>query len=65
MAAAHFRSCHRGASATRIHPKAALAIAKRLADARKRELWRPMRNAVDDELAALIAEAEGLSEALA
>ncbi|WP_137113502.1 cobaltochelatase subunit CobN [Mesorhizobium sp. GR13] len=41
----------------RENPKAARAIAKRLADARRRGLWRPLRNAIDDELAELIAEA--------
>jgi cobaltochelatase CobN len=49
----------------RENPKAARAIAKRLTDARRRGLWRPLRNAIDDELAALIAEAEGRSEAAA
>ncbi|MCO5065472.1 MAG: cobaltochelatase subunit CobN [Rhizobiaceae bacterium] len=41
----------------RENPKAARAIARRFADARRRGLWRPLRNAIDDELAALIAEA--------
>jgi len=39
------------------NPAAARAIAERLASARRRGLWHPLRNSVDDELAALIAEA--------
>ena len=30
------------------------------ADARRRGLWHPLRNSVDDDLAALIAEAKAL-----
>ncbi|MGE0499819.1 MAG: cobaltochelatase subunit CobN [Rhizobiaceae bacterium] len=43
----------------RENPDAARAIARRLADARRRGLWHPLRNSVDADLAALIAEAEG------
>lgn len=39
------------------NPAAARAIAERLAGARRRGLWHPRRNAVDDDLAALVAEA--------
>jgi cobaltochelatase CobN len=39
------------------NPAAARAIAERLASARRRGLWHPLRNSVDDDLAALIAEA--------
>ena len=41
----------------RENPQAAQAIAERLAAARRRNLWHPLRNSVDDDLAALIAEA--------
>ena len=41
----------------RENPAAARAIAERLAAARRRGLWHPRRNAVDDDLAALVAEA--------
>ena len=41
----------------RENPAAARAIAERLASARRRGLWHPLRNSVDDDLAALIAEA--------
>lgn len=44
----------------RENPAAAQAIAERFADARRRGLWHPLRNAVDEELSALIAEARGL-----
>mgnify|MGYP003700530771 FL=1 len=40
----------------RENPAAARAIAQRFADARRRGLWHPRRNAIDDDLAALIAE---------
>ncbi|MGE3365502.1 MAG: cobaltochelatase subunit CobN [Rhizobiaceae bacterium] len=43
----------------RENPEAAKLIAKRFADARRRGLWHPLRNSVDGDLAALIAEAEG------
>lgn len=46
----------------RENPAAAKFIAERLASARRRGLWHPLRNSVDDDLAALIAEA-GRSEA--
>jgi len=39
------------------NPAAARAIAERLAAARRRGLWHPRRNAVDDDLARLVAEA--------
>lgn len=38
------------------NPAAARAVAGRFADARRRGLWHPRRNSVDDDLAALIAE---------
>lgn len=41
----------------RENPAAARLIAKRFADARRRGLWHPLRNSIDDDLAALIAEA--------
>lgn len=47
----------------RENPAAARAIAERFAAARRRGLWHPRRNAIDDELAALIAEARGLEAA--
>ncbi|WAJ26331.1 cobaltochelatase subunit CobN [Antarcticirhabdus aurantiaca] len=43
----------------RENPGAAALIARRFADARRRGLWSPLRNAVDADLAALIAEARG------
>ena len=39
------------------NPAAARAIAERFAAARRRGLWHPRRNAVDEELAGLVAEA--------
>ena len=39
------------------NPAAARAIAERFAAARRRGLWHPRRNAVDDDLASLVAEA--------
>ncbi|GAA2816716.1 cobaltochelatase CobN subunit [Aminobacter aminovorans] len=42
----------------RENPAAAKFIAERFATARRRGLWHPLRNSVDDDLAALIAEAE-------
>ena len=41
----------------RENPAAARAVAERLAAARRRGLWHPLRNAVDDDLAELLAEA--------
>ncbi|MDW6020546.1 cobaltochelatase subunit CobN [Mesorhizobium sp. BAC0120] len=41
----------------RENPAAARSIAERLAAARRRGLWHPLRNSIDDDLAALIAEA--------
>lgn len=41
-------------------PSAARAVAARLADARRRGLWHPRRNSVDDDLAAMQAEAAAL-----
>ncbi|HVH03886.1 MAG TPA: cobaltochelatase subunit CobN, partial [Amaricoccus sp.] len=45
------------------NPAAARAIAERFAAARRRGLWHPRRNAVDDELARLVAEARAREEA--
>ncbi|MEX0809915.1 MAG: cobaltochelatase subunit CobN [Dongiaceae bacterium] len=45
------------------NPAAARAIAERFSSARRRGLWHPRRNAIDDDLAALIAEARGLEVA--
>ncbi len=45
------------------NPAAAIAIAERLASARRRGLWHPLRNSIDDDLAALIAEARSLEQA--
>ncbi|MEX0407933.1 cobaltochelatase subunit CobN [Aquibium sp. LZ166] len=45
------------------NPAAARAIAQRFSDARRRGLWHPLRNSVDHDLAALIAEARGLEAA--
>ncbi len=44
----------------RENPKAAAFIAERFASARRRGLWNPLRNSVDNGLEALIAEARGL-----
>lgn len=41
----------------RENPAAARAIAERFAAARRRGLWHPLRNSIDDDLAALMAEA--------
>jgi cobaltochelatase CobN len=41
----------------RENPAAAKLIAERFASARRRGLWHPLRNSIDDDLAALIAEA--------
>jgi cobaltochelatase CobN len=41
----------------RENPAAVRFIAKRFADARRRGLWHPLRNSVDDDLATLTAEA--------
>lgn len=40
------------------NPAAAKSIAERFAAARRRGLWHPLRNAIDDDLAGLIAEAD-------
>ncbi|MBZ9965395.1 cobaltochelatase subunit CobN [Mesorhizobium sp. BR1-1-2] len=45
----------------RENPAAAKAIAERLLSARRRGLWHPLRNSIDDDLAALIAEAQGVA----
>ena len=45
------------------NPAAARAIAQRFSDARRRGLWHPLRNSIDHDLAALIAEARGLEAA--
>jgi cobaltochelatase CobN len=42
----------------RENPAAAKVIAERFASARRRGLWHPLRNSIDDDLAALIAEAQ-------
>ncbi len=47
----------------RENPAAARVIAERLQSARRRGLWHPLRNAVDDDLAALIEEARALEVA--
>lgn len=47
----------------RENPAAARAIAERFASARRRALWHPRRNSIDDDLAALIAEALDLEAA--
>lgn len=49
----------------RENPKAAAFIAERFAAARRRGLWNPLRNSVDNDLAALIAEARGQGVAAA
>lgn len=41
------------------NPQAASFIAERFQSARRRGLWHPLRNSVDDDLAALIAEVRG------
>ena len=43
----------------RENPRPPPFIAERFASARRRGLWHPLRNSVDDDLAALIAEARG------
>ncbi|TGS16887.1 cobaltochelatase subunit CobN [Mesorhizobium sp. M2E.F.Ca.ET.209.01.1.1] len=43
----------------RENPAAAKVIAERLLAARRRGLWHPLRNSIDDDLAALIVEAQG------
>ena len=47
----------------RENPKAAAFIAERFASARRRGLWNPLRNSIDNDLAALIAEAQALQVA--
>ncbi|WP_322414750.1 cobaltochelatase subunit CobN [Mesorhizobium huakuii] len=47
----------------RENPAAAKVIAERFLSARRRGLWHPLRNSIDDDLAALIAEAEALGVA--
>jgi cobaltochelatase CobN len=47
----------------RENPAAAKAIAQRFASARRRGLWHPLRNSIDDDLTCLIAEAEALEVA--
>ncbi|TRC96870.1 cobaltochelatase subunit CobN [Mesorhizobium sp. WSM4303] len=47
----------------RENPAAAKVIAERFLSARQRGLWHPLRNSIDDDLAALIAEAEALGVA--
>ncbi|MDX8467477.1 cobaltochelatase subunit CobN [Mesorhizobium sp. VK23B] len=45
----------------RENPAAAKVIAERFLSARRRGLWHPLRNSIDDDLAALIAEAQGMA----
>jgi len=45
------------------NPAAVRVIARRFADARRRGLWHPRRNAIDGDLAALMAEARPMTEA--
>ncbi|RWD94157.1 cobaltochelatase subunit CobN, partial [Mesorhizobium sp.] len=45
----------------RENPAAAKVIAERFLSARRRGLWHPLRNSIDDDLAALIAEAQGVA----
>jgi cobaltochelatase CobN len=45
------------------NPAAAKFIAERFTSARRRGLWHPLRNSIDDDLAALIAEASALQVA--
>ncbi|MER8592114.1 cobaltochelatase subunit CobN [Mesorhizobium sp. M1182] len=47
----------------RENPAAAKVIAERLLSARRRGLWHPLRNSIDGDLAALIAEAQALGVA--
>jgi cobaltochelatase CobN len=47
----------------RENPAAARFIAARFAAARRRGLWHPLRNSVDDGLAALIAEVDAMGAA--
>ncbi|TPK86474.1 cobaltochelatase subunit CobN [Mesorhizobium sp. B2-4-17] len=47
----------------RENPAAAKVIAERFLSARRRGLWHPLRNSIDDDLAALIGEAEALGVA--
>ncbi|TPJ41090.1 cobaltochelatase subunit CobN [Mesorhizobium sp. B2-5-13] len=47
----------------RENPAAAKVIAERFLSARRRGLWHPLRNSIDDDLAALIAEANALGVA--
>ncbi|UVK52219.1 cobaltochelatase subunit CobN [Mesorhizobium sp. AR02] len=47
----------------RENPAAAKVIAERFLSARRRGLWHPLRNSIDDDLVALIAEAEALGVA--
>ncbi|NGN40870.1 cobaltochelatase subunit CobN [Mesorhizobium sp. CGMCC 1.15528] len=47
----------------RENPAATKVIAERFAAARRRGLWHPLRNSIDDDLASLIVEAEALEVA--
>jgi cobaltochelatase CobN len=47
----------------RENPAAAKVIAERFLSARRRGLWHPLRNSIDDDLTALIAEAQALGVA--
>jgi cobaltochelatase CobN len=44
------------------NPAAAREVARRLSDARRRGLWHPLRNAVDEDLAMMLAEADAMLE---
>jgi cobaltochelatase CobN len=46
----------------RENPAAAKVIAERFLSARRRGLWHPLRNSIDDDLAALIAEADAAAK---
>ncbi|RUT83048.1 cobaltochelatase subunit CobN, partial [Mesorhizobium sp. M7A.T.Ca.US.000.02.2.1] len=52
-----------GAFILRETPAAAKVIAERFLSARRRGLWHPLRNSIDDDLTAMIAEAEALGVA--
>jgi len=47
----------------RENPAAARAIAERFASARRRDLWHPRRNSIDEDLSALIAQARQMERA--
>ncbi|TGR10458.1 cobaltochelatase subunit CobN [Mesorhizobium sp. M4B.F.Ca.ET.190.01.1.1] len=55
---AYLGDAHVRAFILRENPAAAKVIAERFLSARRRGLWHPLRNSIDDDLAALIAEAQ-------